>query len=920
MKKFLVNSLYIVFAFLIVPTSTNVYAFTFASWGDAQDGGAHSSLTSNQISTLNPAFTLFNGDLINNGFTKVDADAMVAPFNGNSNNGIYNKTFHVRGNHDVLTSYPIADWSNYFNFSGKASAISAIKNYQTLSGDLSYSFDYENSRFIGLDLPSGADYLTAAQLTWIDGRLANAEALGLVHAFIYFHHPIYCLESVHCTCTAVNDPKCIGTNTNKLITIFNNHPIVSATFHGDEHLLSRTRITSARITGVTHEFEQFDTSPAGAGTYNANLFPNRVDDVDLSSNQRGFSTIDVNGPEFTVYFYRVGTLYPVWAKTFNKNGTVTIPTTWDSKNILIAQGATWKYLDNGTDQGTAWRAPGFADALWKQGPAKLGFSSTNTGYNTVVGYGPSSTNKYVTTYFRKSFTVANPATIQSLNLGVLRDDGAIVYVNGTKVYETNMPASNVTYLTNAVTTVNDDETYFRTVISPTLLVAGTNTIAVEVHQASVTSSDLSLNLDLIANWPPTGATTPTPMVTPVPTSIVPPTPTPTQSGPTPTAIPTPPPVTSISCQSAAIPAYFYPSYPVVAGSHWDKVISTLKSGEIIIVNPNNGVGLSKDASYSQMISTTFGKGIINMGYVYTGYGVRSLATIKTEIDNYFTWYGVTSIFLDEASTDVAKVSYYQDLYNYIKVRGGLVMINPGTVPAESYVTVADQIMIFEDTYANYLSATFPSWVFKYPATKFVHLVHSTPSTSLAAAITKSKANNAGYIYVTDDVMSNPWDTMPSYWSTEVALKCPAINTPTSTPIPTPAPTKLPTPTPTAVVTPAPTKLPTPTPTKLPTPTPTPTPIVVVDKIAPVVKIVSPVSGSTVRRSHSTTINATATDAVGVTKLEYYVNNSLKCTSATVKSCRWSVPSARSATYTILVKAYDKAGNIGQATTTVKSSR
>jgi len=112
--------------------------------------------------------------------------------------------------------------------------------------------------------------------------------------------------------------------------------------------------------------------------------------------------------------------------------------------------------------------------------------------------------------------------------------------------------------------------------------------------------------------------------------------------------------------------------------------------------------------------------------------------------------------------------------------------------------------------------------------------------------------------------------------------------------------------------------PRPTPTPSPSSTPTPTPIL--DKIAPVVKITSPVTGATITRSKTTTITSTATDNIKLTKLEYYINNVLKCSTTPVTSCRWSVPSARSTTYTILVKGYDAAGNIGSNTITVKSSR
>ena len=42
----------------------------------------------------------------------------------------------------------------------------------------------------------------------------------------------------------------------------------------------------------------------------------------------------------------------------------------DVNTLLVPRGAKWKYLDNGSDQGTAWRAPAFNDSAWSSGPAQ----------------------------------------------------------------------------------------------------------------------------------------------------------------------------------------------------------------------------------------------------------------------------------------------------------------------------------------------------------------------------------------------------------------------------------------------------------------------------------------------------------------------------------------------------------------------
>jgi hypothetical protein len=163
---------------------------------------------------------------------------------------------------------------------------------------------------------------------------------------------------------------------------------------------------------------------------------------------------------------------------------------------LVAADAIWKYLDNGSDPGTAWRATAFNDAGWASGPAQLGYGDGDEA--TVLSYGPDPLHKYITTYFRRQFTVANPSAVAGLTLRLIRDDGAVVYVNGTEVGRTNMPAGEITSTTLANQTAGDDEnTWIELPVSPSVLVAGTNTIAVEMHQSEPSSSDISFALELV---------------------------------------------------------------------------------------------------------------------------------------------------------------------------------------------------------------------------------------------------------------------------------------------------------------------------------------------------------------------------------------------------------------------------------------
>src|SRR5262245_66407587 len=93
--------------------------------------------------------------------------------------------------------------------------------------------------------------------------------------------------------------------------------------------------------------------------------------------------------------------------------------------LLIPRGAVWKYLDDGSDQGTAWREPGFGDLAWHSGRSQLGYGDGDEA--TVVGFGPNPFFKSITTYFRRAFSLADPRDTVRLSLRLLRDAGAGVY-------------------------------------------------------------------------------------------------------------------------------------------------------------------------------------------------------------------------------------------------------------------------------------------------------------------------------------------------------------------------------------------------------------------------------------------------------------------------------------------------------------
>lgn len=181
-----------------------------------------------------------------------------------------------------------------------------------------------------------------------------------------------------------------------------------------------------------------------------------------------------------------------------------------SATALVTTGASWTYLDDGSNQAVDWRALGCDDSSWEEGPAQLGYGDTDEA--TVVGFGPDEEAKLPTTYFRHTFTVDNASALSNFLVRVLRDDGAIVYLNGLEIFRTNMSDGPVLYDDFAVDSVgDDDETVFVSrFFTENHLTDGTNVLAVELHQADGPSTDLSFDLELLAGFepvPPTVAIT-----------------------------------------------------------------------------------------------------------------------------------------------------------------------------------------------------------------------------------------------------------------------------------------------------------------------------------------------------------------------------------------------------------------------------
>jgi hypothetical protein len=156
-------------------------------------------------------------------------------------------------------------------------------------------------------------------------------------------------------------------------------------------------------------------------------------------------------------------------------------------------GHVWKHLDDGSNQGTAWRGTVFNDAAWGSGPSPLGYGGDNEGSGTTLSFGGDSANKFPTTYFRTTIEIPDPSQFLRFLMRVKYDDGAAIYVNGVEALRANV-SSNARFDSFADGTVGDENGWKDFTVPTTTFTAGINTIAVEIHQGSGSSSDIRLDI------------------------------------------------------------------------------------------------------------------------------------------------------------------------------------------------------------------------------------------------------------------------------------------------------------------------------------------------------------------------------------------------------------------------------------------
>ncbi len=210
-----------------------------------------------------------------------------------------------------------------------------------------------------------------------------------------------------------------------------------------------------------------------------------------------------------------------------------------------------------------------------------------------------------------------------------------------------------------------------------------------------------------------------------------------------------------------VPLYTDPSDP-----SWNAIITAAEAHPTVhvvaIVNPSDGPGSSKSSAYTSGIASLQAAGIKVIGYIATGYGSHSIASMEAEIDTWKSFYPtLQGIFFDEQSNSTSDVAHYQTLSQYAHNAGlGYTVGNPGTDVPAAYIGALDTMLIYESNGVPTVNSL-AAWS-AYAPSNFGVIPYAV--SSMDTTFVQQARKYVAYIYLTNDDLPNPWDSLTSYFS------------------------------------------------------------------------------------------------------------------------------------------------------------
>ncbi len=178
-----------------------------------------------------------------------------------------------------------------------------------------------------------------------------------------------------------------------------------------------------------------------------------------------------------------------------------------TEEIFPFESSDWLILANGIPQSNSdvvighpdydqndWKHPDFDDSQWDPGQGPM--ADDSNGIRNVTSNTTFQLQHAV--YFRREFNITNSGQLSGLEFNFIRDDGCVVYLNGKEIFRDNMESGTIEFGEFQASSASpEDEIHtFRYALEDGDLIDGVNVLAVEVHNSTMSSPDLGLDLSL----------------------------------------------------------------------------------------------------------------------------------------------------------------------------------------------------------------------------------------------------------------------------------------------------------------------------------------------------------------------------------------------------------------------------------------
>lgn len=207
-----------------------------------------------------------------------------------------------------------------------------------------------------------------------------------------------------------------------------------------------------------------------------------------------------------------------------------------------------------------------------------------------------------------------------------------------------------------------------------------------------------------------------------------------------------------------MPMYVHPAVDPGAWQALEKAAGGLYG---VVVNAADGPGDRVDPVFAAAAARLRGAGVRLLGYVDTGYGGRPLRAVLRDLRRHRAWYGTEGVFFDRVASGRAQLPYYRRLSAVARLCAArTVVLNPGVHPDPGYAAVADLLVTFEGSWAQYLGAEVPTWTSAHPPERFCHLVYGVPG-GLGSRVALTAARRGAAVHcAVPGSPPNPWSHAP----------------------------------------------------------------------------------------------------------------------------------------------------------------